>query len=336
MTSINYRPIGAGIWGLVFLALSWALSGGGLGQAAGTGPEPATKTKYLGWYDVGPPHNQYGYWAAARRTSNLVYMRVARNEFADLIPKAQAEGWKGVILAGHEREHARTAEAARAIVRAGLNLVAIIYSDEPDLAAPILRNQNMTQHLTHHYNALKAELKARGLDQIPIGATWSLAAIPPWTWKRRLERFGTPPQDVFITDSWYSGKDDELHLVRQRTVDWLDYMKSKLGPKPIIHVIKAWSRVPPDLQEIHPEWVLRQLKCVTGTGSSTYRWQNPRTKDVAQVTVQPLEAKYQGLAVLMYKMDPTRNQDTQSAGGNQPEIIKAVASYAKPRGWTMD
>ena len=34
-------------------------------------------------------------------------------------------------------------------------------------------------------------------------------------------------------------------------------------------------------------------------------------------------------------MDPTRNEDTDEAGGNRPDIIDAVARFAKPRGWTV-
>ena len=56
----------------------------------------------------------------------------------------------------------------------------LVVEDEPDLAAPVIRNRNLTQHLTHHYNALKAELNKLKLGHIPIAANWSLASPPPW------------------------------------------------------------------------------------------------------------------------------------------------------------
>ena len=298
-------------------------------------PKPALKTKYLGWYDIGPPSDLFCCIEAAARSSNLMYMRVRDNEFADLVHKAKEGGWPAVLLGGDENDLFRTAVAAKAVVDAGLNLIGIIYQDEPDLAAPVIRDRNLTQHLTFYYQTLKAELKKQGLEHIPVAANWSLASPPPWTWKKKMEEFGVPPMDMYVTDSWYSARDDELHLVRHRTVEWLDYMFAKSGPKPIIHVIKAWSKVPPDLQRITPEWVLRQLRCVTGAGQSQFSWKHPKTGDVADVKVEPLPEKYRPLAVLLYKMDPTRNEDTDEAGGNRPDIIDAVARFAKPRGWTV-
>ena len=142
-----------------------------------------------------------------------MYMRVRGNEFADLIPRAKEGGWPAVILGGDEDDLFRTAVAAKAVVDAGLNLIGIIYQDEPDLAAPVIRNRNLTQHLTHYYQTLKSELKKQGLERIPVAANWSLASPPPWTWKRKMEEFGVPPMDMYVTDSWYSARDDELHLV---------------------------------------------------------------------------------------------------------------------------
>ncbi len=317
------------------LALVLMLGGCGVKEEPPSRPEPVSKTRYLGWYDIGPSSNLFCCIDKAARSSNLMYMRVRGNEFSDLIHKAKEGNWPAVILGGDEEDHFRTATAAKAIVDSGLNLIGIIYQDEPDLAAPVIRNRNLTQHLTHHYNALKVELNKLGLGRIPIAANWSLASPPPWTWKKKLDQFGVPPMDMYVTDSWYSARDNELHLVRHRTVEWLDYMFAKSGPKPIIHVLKAWSRVPPDIQKITPEWVLRQLRCVTGTGASRFSWTHPRTGDVADVKVQPLPPKYRPLAVLLYKMDPTRNQDTDQAGGNRPDIVDAVAKFAKPRGWTV-
>jgi len=335
------RPGRTGRAGAVFLFLILAL----LPAACGSEPDPPAKkpepepepvTKYLGWYDVGHPSAQFAHLDKARRSSNLMYMRVRFDEFTHLIPRALANGFKSVILGGDEENIPRTAAAARAIVGSGLNLVGIIYADEPDLGPPLIQNRNMTQRLTHLYQALKAELAKVGLEKVPIGANWSLAAPEPWTWRKRLDAYGVPPQDMYVTDSWYTGRENELHLVRHRAIEWLDYMFQKSGPKPIIHVLKAFSRVPPDVHQINPEWVLSQLRCVVGTGSSSYNWQNPQTGDRAAVQVAPLPREYRGLAVLLYKMDPTRNADTSEAGGNRPDIIEAVAQFAKPLGLTVE
>lgn len=322
---------------ILLLALAlWSCGGGGYTPSPGPpppGPTPPqeTVTKYLGWYDLGPPSCQFCYLEQARQSSNLMYMRVTRDEYVALIPKAVAGGWKAVILMGHEEDHPRTAQAAQAIVNAGLNLVAVIYCDEPDLSYA----NGMTLRLIVGYNALKAEMTARGLGHIPLGATWSLAGQPGDTWCDRYEIQGIPPMDIYITDGWYTGRDNELHLVRHRFIEWADYLGSKLGPKPFIHVIKTWGRVPPDIQIISPEWVVRQLKCVLGTGTSAYHWVNPNGGE-ADVIVEPLPAKYQGVAVLMYKMDPTRNGDTSDAGGNRPDLIQAVREHVKPLGLTME
>lgn len=299
-------------------------------------PEPKRITRYLGWYDVGHPSAQFAHLDKARRSSNLMYMRVRFDEFSHLIPRAKAGGFTAVILGGDEENIPRTAAAARVVVDSGLNLIGIIYADEPDLGPPIVQGRSMTQRLTHLYQALKAELAKVSLSHLPIAANWSLAAPEPWTWRKRLDKQGLPPQDMYVTDSWYTGRQNDLHLVRHRTIEWLDYMFQRAGPKPIIHVLKVFSRVPPDVDRINPEWVLSQLRCVVGTGSSSYNWQNPRTGDRAQVTVAPLPRKYQALAVLLYKMDPTRNADTSEAGGNRPDIIEAVARFAKPLGLTVE
>ena len=102
-------------------------------------------------------------------------------------------------------------------------------------------------------------------------------------------------------------------------------MFAKSGPKPIIHVLKAWSKVPPDLQRINPEWVLRQLRCVTGSGSSRFSWKHPKTGDVADVRVEPLPEKYRPLAVLLYKMDPHPQPGHGRGRGQQ-------AGYRRRRG----
>jgi len=297
---------------------------------------PKTRTRYLGWYDLTHPSMPVDTWLGeAARSSNLMYMRVDRGEYSQLIPKAVAQGWPAVILMAREEHYEETAQAARAVVDNGLNLLGVIAIDEADLRAPMIRqNVNLTQFLTHVYHSQKQALADVGLAHIPVAnTTWSLASPPPWTWKDKLNAFGVPLTDLFVTDGWYS-RPTEIHLVRHRAIEWLDTMRAALGDKPIIHVLKAWSRVPPDLEEITPEWVLRQLRCVTGLGTSEYDWTNPNTGEVAHVVVEPLSPEFQG-EVLLYKMDPVPSDDSRWAGGNRKDVVDAVRELALPQGWVV-
>ena len=315
-------------------------SGGGGGTTVE--PTPACNVNFVGWYDLThytrPVTEHLG---KARRSSNLMYMRTDRSEWQNLLPLASAEKWPAVILMARERDesgphHDETARAAQAIIGAGLNLRCIIMIDEADLRAPEVRpGVSIVHYLNTEYDLLKAELDKLGLAGVKVAeTTWSLASPPPWDWKAKLDAYGVPKGDILVHDSWYCGRMNELHNVRHRFLEWADYMRQARPGQEIIHVIKAWSKVPPDLETISPAWVLAQLHCIAGTGTTEYSWTNPTTGDVAQVTLEPLPAEYQG-DILLYKMDDVVSEDSNNAGGNRPDIIEAVAEFCKPHGWTM-
>ena len=317
---------------------------GGSSSGGGTpapDPPPVSRTNFVGWYDLTHytrPITEH--LDKARRSSNLMYMRVDRSEWMNLLPIASAEGWPAVILMARERDesgphHDETATAAKAVLDAGLNLRCIILVDEADLRSPEVRpGVSIVQYLNNEYDLLKAALAALGIGEVKVAeTTWSLAnADAPW--KTVLETHGVPKGDILVHDSWYAGRMNELHNVRHRFLQWADYMRAARGDQEIIHVIKAWSRVPPDLETVTPEWVLAQMKCISGVGTTEYQWTNPTTGDVAQVTLEPLPAEYQG-DILLYKMDDVFSEDSDNAGGNRPDIIEAVAGLCKPNGWTM-
>ncbi len=316
------------------------------GSSSGSGnkpaPEPAGKTKLVGWYDLTHytrPVTEH--LEKARRSSNLMYMRTDRGEWQNLLPYAAAERWPAVILMARERDesgphHDETARAAQAIIGAGLNLRCIIMIDEADLRAPEVRpGVSIVHYLNNEYDLLKAELDKLGLAGVKVAeTTWSLASPPSWTWKDKLDAFGVPKGDILVHDSWYCGRMNELHNVRHRFIQWADYMRKARGNQEIIHVIKAWSKVPPDLESITPEWVLAQMKCIAGTGTTEYDWTNPNTGETARVILEPLPAEYQG-DILLYKMDDVFSEDSDNAGGNRPDIIGVVDDFCRPRGWTM-
>ena len=317
-------------------------SSGGRKPADPSRPTQASRGKYLGWYDLTHytrPVTEH--LDKARRSSNLMYMRVDRGEWQQLLPFAASEHWPAVILMARERDesgphHDQTAQAAKAILEAGLNLRCVIAVDEADLRAPEIRpGVNVVRYLNNEYDLLKAELDKLGIVDVKVATTtWSLASPPPWTWKDKLEAFGVPKGDILVHDSWYSGQMNELHNVRHRFIEWADYMRAHRGNQEIIHIIKAWSKVPPDLERISPEWVLAQLKCIAGTGTTQYSWTNPNTGDTAQVILEPLPPQYQG-DILLYKMDDVVSQDSDNAGGNRPDIIQAVAGFCRAHGWTL-
>lgn len=308
-------------------------------QKPGPQPSPSpppvrTKTQHLAWYDVTSDREYWCCMDAAARSSNMFYMRIRNKEYEQLIPRAHALGHKAAIVAGEGDSSGHIAEtiaACQAIHAAGLEIVACMFWDEPDIKEEVRNGLNMTQYLNQAYDALKAGLTAVGLGHIPLGFPWALAG----NWQERIDRFGIPKQDIFITDGWYTPRAGDCHLVVPRFLSWAGQMVAAQGQKDFIHVIKAWSKKHPnfDREHITPEWVVRQLKCVTGTGSSSWEWTNPNYGDTALIHHEPLPYEYTG-DVLLFKMDPAPSEDSDRAGGNQPEIIEAVRAFAKPHGWT--
>lgn len=306
-----------------------------------------TIVDWIGWYDIThyltPPGTWYN---EAARSSNCMYMRVTRSEYVNLIPMAVANNWPYVVLYARERDDdgtphiAESVAAAQQVVAAGLNLVAMVLTDEADLGPEYPHGLNMTDYLNQEYNLYRTAMDAAGLSSVPIATTnWSCAADPvqTLTWDQRIAAWGVPITDIHMTDGWYSGDSTSLHLVKSRYESWLAAMEAANGALPIINVIKAWSKVVGDtldLEDISPTWVERQLLVVAGLESVTYHWVNPGTGEEADVTVEPLPTSQQG-NILLYKMDSTLSGDTDYAGGNRPDIVDKVREIALPQGWTI-
>lgn len=300
----------------------------------------STKTRYLSWYDPMPDRgNIWQFWTQVRRTSNTLFIYLP--DLGDLLHKLQVEQWPNVILGGSGEEIDRTADAAKAIFDAGFQGDLIVfYADEPDLAGVKVKGRNFTENLNHMYDALAGALAARGIrDRCKLTFVWSLAGTPPYTWRRRMEEFGIPKMDVIATDGWYTGSSNELHLVKHRAIQFFEYLFEKgdhFKEMDILHVIKVFSDPDMDHEPLNARWVKMQMDLVTGLGTSKYMWTNPNFGDTSEITLEPLEPKYQGENLMFFLMDSTPRGDVELAGGNCPEVINAIAEYAKPRGWTME
>lgn len=328
---------------ILCLALALAGCGGGSVKIPGQPQIPpaevgveSTITNSLFWYDPLTDRDQWRCWSKVRQTSNALFAYLP--DLPDLLARYSLEGWPRMILGGSGEEIDRTADAAAAIIRAGYPHDLYIFAwDEPDLGAKVINGKTYVQVLTHQYNALAGALAARGIRaRCKIGPVWSVASAPPWDWRSQFEAFGLPPMDFIAIDGWYTGAANELHLVRERNLQFIDYIQERLGELPKIHILKVFSRVPPDLEEISPEWVLRQLKLVTGTGTSTYEWTNPNYGDTSTIVLEPIPPKYRGETLGFFVMSDDPRGDVRFAGCNRPDVLDAIRSWAKPRGLTME
>ena len=293
-------------------------------------PAPAQEAPLEGlfWYDpcggVCTEHLE-----ALKRTSNLIMLREREDEYRQFLHA----GFKKAIVGcyGHEG-WPKAARIVSEIKEAGLEVPYLLFSDEPDLD----ENLSMAE-VDDLYRRFRTVLDEAGHTEVKLAPTWSLAGTGPRQWQVLFEWEFVPRFDFIATTGWYSADSTMIHLVKDRMENFLAFLDGRgHGRMEIMPLLKAFSKQgdKQDWEDIYPEWVMRQLRCVGGSGNSVYDWINPNTGDVATVTVEPMAQEYleRTKTVGFYKMDSRPNEDTEKAGGNSPEIIEALAGFAAKRG----
>ena len=282
----------------------------------------------LFWYDpCGGTCSEH--LEALKQTSNLIMMREREDEYRLLLHT----GYKRAIVGcyGHEG-WPKAARVVSEIKAAGMEVPYLLFLDEPDLD----ENLSMAE-VDDLYRRYRTVLDEAGHTEVKLAPTWSLAGTGARQWQVLFEWEFVPRFDFIATTGWYSADSSMIHLVKHRMVQFLSFLDGRgLDQMEIMPLLKAFSKQgeKQDWEDIYPEWVLRQLRAVSGSGVSQYDWTNPNTGDVARVTVEPLDQKYlqRTKAVGFYKMDSRPNEDTDKAGGNSPEIIDTLAGFARERG----
>ena len=268
---------------------------------------------------------------AVKRTSNMIMLRERLDEYRQLL----GAGFKKAIVGcyGHEG-WPKAARIVSEIKAAGLEVPYLLFADEPDLDEAV--DMAWVEDLYRRYRTV---LDQAGHSEVKLAPTWSLAGSGVRHWRVLFEWEFVPTFDFIATTGWYSADSSMIHLVRHRMLEFLEFLDGRgLDKLEIVPLLKVFSKQgeKQDWEDIYPEWVMRQLRCVTGSGTSQYSWTNPNTGDVALVTVEPMPEKYlaRTKAVGFYKMDSRANLDTDKAGGNSPEIIDSLEGFARERGLT--
>ncbi len=266
---------------------------------------------------------------ALKRTSNMIMLREREDEYRQFLHAGFKKGIVGCY--GHEG-WPKAARIVSEIKEAGMEVPYLLFSDEPDLD----ENLSMAQ-VDDLYRRFRTVLDEAGHTEVKLAPTWSLAGTGPRHWQVLFEWEFAPRFDFIATTGWYSADSTMIHLVKDRMEKFLGFLDGRgLDKLEIMPLLKAFSKKgdKQDLEDIYPEWVMRQLRCVSGSGNSEFDWINPNTGDMARVKVEPMAGKYleRTRTVGFYKMDSRTNEDTSKAGGNSPEIIDALAEFAAERG----
>lgn len=264
-----------------------------------------------------------------KRTSNILMMRERQDEYRLLLHT----GFKRAIVGcyGHDC-WPKAARVVGEIKDAGMEVPYFLFSDEPDLDETI----SMAE-VDDLYRRYRTVLDEAGHTEVKLAPTWSLAGSGTRHWQVLFEWEFVPRFDFIATTGWYSADSTMIHLVKDRMEKFLAFLDGRGHDNlEIVPLLKAFSKQgdKQDWEDINPEWVMRQVRVVSGSGNSIYDWTNPNTGDVARVTVTPMDQKYldRTKAIGFYKMDSNPNEDTDKAGGNSPEIIDTLAGFASERG----
>ena len=287
-------------------------------------PPPITLAplNYLVWYDLLTPANL----DRSARTANTIMLRERNDEYLGFLNAGYRYAVVGCYGPEKAAKAARIVGAAKA---AGMEVPYLLFLDEPALGGLSPAQVNST------YDLYRSALDSAGHRETKIAPMLSLSGQGPQAW----DRWGLPKMDFIAHDSWYSGASNQIHLVRHRLIRFLEYCDSQgLGDREIFHTLKVFSAKKPglDLEDLNPEWVLRQLRAAAGSGESGFVWLHPHTKKLAWVRCPPLPEKYleRTRAIAFYKMDGLTS-DAEYVGTNTPWLIPALEDWARPRGLTL-
>lgn len=320
----------------LILLLASCGGGGGIGptpQPPPTPPPPLQSeapVKYLFWYDPGTTANLPNLY----QTSNTIMLRRRNGEYGQFL----SSQFKMAVIGCYDQDGLNDVvgivEAAKA---AGKSPILVLFTDEPDLGS------KTPAQINDLYAAYRVYLNSAGHSDVLLAPTFSLYGTPgtAWQWENY---FSVPIRtDVIVTDSWYTGASNEIHLVRDRFIRFVaQYDRVNNTRLPIVHVLKAFSYKAAglDSEDITGEWLRRQLVATTGAsnfGPVTYEWHNPTTGELANITLLPLPRSLlqRTIGIGLYKY-AGYTSDADHIGQNCPSCRETIRNYALSRGLTIN
>lgn len=312
-------------------------------------PHPNEDALTVG-YDANNPYNSnniYGHWNLLSSVSNVFMLKTRVRRLCEqtnrmdiwftLLKRLKDEGW--LIYLETTKAHMASSSAVKEVLDAGLEILAYCYADEPDLDSRTYDGIPMTQYLKFHYDRLKSEMSAKGID-CPLGTNWSLhSSDADGTWQARIEEggIGHPPAEIIINDGIYCGADWHLHIAKGWVIDYINKATEDLGNLPIINIGKIfWMNEDLDNPEGPPttNWAIWQDRLLRSGENSIY--EGNHVPDSAKgYVLKPLpEEMINRVLVMGWYQTSDQGVDCDIALAQRPDIQEYFKAVYKPLGYT--